>query len=109
MMNDRLPRYLTVLAIWAMFAATMVAAMAGCTSSFTPVGDINYAIPDGNGGSYGYTFYNPFREFVPDRHIPGGRRVESYEPVDPITYERPTLRPDAIIEWDDQLGSWVAR
>ena len=31
-MNDDLPRYLTVVAIWAMFACIMVAAMAGWTA-----------------------------------------------------------------------------
>ena len=84
---------------------------AGCTGTYTNTGDIGISFSnDANGVATGYTIWNPFRDFVDDRNIPGGRLVPGdYTLETPIVYKRPTLTPGTMITWDDGLGCFVAR
>ena len=83
----------------------------GCTGTYTRSGDIGVSFtPDTNGASTGFTLWNPFRDFVDDRNIPGGRMVPGDCTLDtPIVYKRPSLREGSVIAWDSSLGCYVAR
>ena len=88
-----------------------LATAVGCTGTYTNTGDIGVSFsPDANGVRTGFTLWNPFRDFVDDRNIPGGRLVPEDNTLEvPIVYTRPMITSGTMIVWDRDLGCFVAR